>query len=179
MGQAKKSENFGGLKGYDILHDGALNKSTSFTLEGREQLGLRGLLPHHICSSDIHQNGLGDCALVPNAYDGKLSPPTAQFADRQAKVLAKNIVAKLSGNDTKPFTYKPAGMLASVGHNKAVADVYGVQFSGLIAFLMWRGIYLLKVPTLSRKMRLFLEWTWAMFFPPDIAHLGFKRTGEK
>ncbi len=122
---------------------------------------------------------LGDCALVPNAYDGKLSPPTAQFADRQAQVLAKNIVANLSGKNTKPFSYKPAGMLASVGHNKAVAEVYGVRFSGFIAFLMWRGIFLLKVPTLSRKMRLFLEWSWAMFFPPDIAHLGFKRTGEK
>jgi len=102
-----------------------------------------------------------------------------QFADRQAKMLAKNIVPKLSGNDTKPFAYKPTGMLASIGHNKAVAEVYGVRISGLIAFLMWRGIYLLKVPTLSRKMRLFLEWSWAMFFPPDIAHLGFKRTGEK
>ena len=122
---------------------------------------------------------LGDCALVPNAYDGQLSPPTAQFADRQAITLAKNIVARLSGKNTKPFSYKPAGMLASVGHNKAVAEVYGVRLSGFIAFLMWRGIYLLKVPTLSRKIRLFLEWSWAMFFPPDIAHLGFKRTGEK
>jgi hypothetical protein len=41
---------------------------------------------------------------------------------------------------------------------------------------MWRGFYLLKIPTLSRKARLFLEWTWAMFFPPDIAHLGYERT---
>lgn len=122
---------------------------------------------------------LGDCALVPNAYDGKLSPPTAQFADRQAKVLAKNIVAKLANNTTEPFNYKPAGMLASVGRNKAVADVYGFQFSGLIAFLMWRGTYLLKVPTLSRKMRLFLEWSWGMIFPPDISHLGFRRTGDE
>jgi NADH dehydrogenase len=37
-------------------------------------------------------------------------------------------------------------------------------------------VYLLKIPTLSRKARLFLEWNWAMFFPPDIAHLGFRRT---
>lgn len=122
---------------------------------------------------------LGDCALVPNAYDGKHSPPTAQFADRQAKVLAKNIVAKLSNKNTEPFCYKPAGMLASIGRNKAVAEIFGVQFSGLIAFFMWRSIYLLKVPTLSRKIRLFLEWSWTMIFPPDISHLGFKRTSEK
>jgi len=121
---------------------------------------------------------LGDCALVPNAFDGKLSPPTAQFADRQGKVLAKNIIAALANKKTKPFSYKPAGMLASTGHNSAVAEIYGFRISGFIAFLMWRAIYLSKVPTFSRKMRLFLEWSWAMFFPPDIAHLGFKRTGQ-
>lgn len=121
---------------------------------------------------------LGDCALVPNQKDGKLCPPTAQFADKQAKSLAKNIIAKLSNKPTTPFSYKPVGMLASIGHNKAVAEIYGIRLSGLIAFMMWRGIYLLKVPTFARKMRLFLEWNWAMFFPPDIAHMGFKRTGE-
>ena len=121
---------------------------------------------------------MGDCALVPNEKSGQLCPPTAQFADRQAKVLAKNMVAKLAGKETKPFSYKPLGMLASIGHNKAVAQVFGMQFSGLIGFMMWRGLYLLKVPTLARKVRLFLEWNWAMFFPPDIAHLGYKRSKD-
>ncbi len=122
---------------------------------------------------------MGDCALVPNARDGKYSPPTAQFADRQAKVLAHNIVAALNDKPTTVFNYKPQGMLASIGHNKAVAEIYGIHFSGIIGFMLWRGVYLLKVPTLSRKIRLFLEWNWAMFFPPDIAHLGFKRSGEE
>jgi len=121
---------------------------------------------------------MGDCALVPNEKSGQLCPPTAQFADRQAKVLAKNIVAQLAGKETSPFSYKPLGMLASIGHNKAVAQVFGMQFSGLIGFMMWRGLYLLKVPTLARKVRLFLEWNWAMFFPPDIAHLGYKRSKD-
>jgi len=121
---------------------------------------------------------LGDCALVPNKHDGKLCAPTAQFADRQARFLANNIAAKLKGKQTKVFSYKPIGMLASIGRQKAVAEIYGIRLSGLVAFLMWRGIYLLKVPTLSRKVRLFLEWNWAMIFPPDIAHMGFKRTGE-
>ena len=121
---------------------------------------------------------LGDCALVPNQHDGKLCPPTAQFADRQARSLAKNILAKLSAKQTSPFSYQPIGMMASIGHNKAVAEIYGIRLSGLIAFMMWRGVYLLKVPTFARKARLFLEWNWAMFFPPDIAHMGYKRTGE-
>ena len=121
---------------------------------------------------------LGDCALVPNAYDGKNCPPTAQFADRQAAQLASNIVASLSGKKTKAFSYKPIGMLASIGHHKAVAEIYGVKISGFLAFLLWRSVYLLKVPTFSRKARLMSEWTWDLFFPPDTAHLGFKRTGD-
>lgn len=121
---------------------------------------------------------MGDCALVPNQKSGLPCPPTAQFANQQAKVLAKNIVAKTNNEPTTPFAYKPVGMLASIGHNKAVAQIFGMQFSGIIGFMMWRGVYLLKVPTLARKVRLFLEWNWAMFFPPDIAHLGFKRSSD-
>tara|TARA_R110000868_G_scaffold364037_5_gene626788 strand:- start:78657 stop:79010 length:354 start_codon:yes stop_codon:yes gene_type:complete len=116
--------------------------------------------------------------LIVNHYDNKLCPATAQFADRQAKTLAKNIVATILGKSPQNFQYHPAGMLASIGHNKAVAEIYGIRFSGFIAFLIWRGIYLSKIPTTSRKVRLFLEWSWAMVFPPDISHLGFKRTNE-
>jgi len=118
----------------------------------------------------------GDCAAVVNALDGKVSPPTAQFADAQAKVLAANIVARLNGLPTTTFSYRPKGQLSSVGHNKAVAEVLGFKISGFVAWLMWRGLYLLRIPTLARKSRLFLEWNWAMFFPPDISHFGYRRS---
>ena len=121
----------------------------------------------------------GDCAAVRNALDGTLCPPTAQFAEAQAKQLAANVVAKLNGQPTRPFRYRPKGQLASVGHNKAVAEIFGVRLSGFVAWLMWRGLYLLRIPTLARKARLFLEWNWAMFFPPDVAHLGFRRTQRR
>ena len=68
------------------------------------------------------------------------------------------------------------GQLSSIGHNKAVAEIFGVRIAGFIAWLLWRGVYLLKIPTLARKVRLYLEWNWAMFFPPDISHLGYART---
>jgi NADH dehydrogenase len=118
----------------------------------------------------------GDCAAVVNALDGTLCPPTAQFAEAQAKQLAANIVCQLKGQPTRPFRYRPKGQLCSVGHNKAVAEIFGVRISGFVAWLMWRGLYLLRIPTLARKARLFLEWNWAMFFPPDVAHLGYRRT---
>jgi NADH dehydrogenase len=119
---------------------------------------------------------LGDCAAVINAQDAKLCAPTAQFAEAQARQLAVNIVARLNGQSTRAFRYRSKGQLSSVGHNKAVAEVFGLKLSGFVAWMMWRGLYLLRMPTLARKTRLFLEWNWAMFFPPDNAHLGFRRT---
>jgi NADH:quinone reductase (non-electrogenic) len=119
---------------------------------------------------------LGDCAAVPNAHDGKLSPPTAQFADRQARALAANIARKLRGEATRPFAYRPLGQLSAIGHNKAVAEIFGFRVAGFLAWLLWRGVYLMKISTLGRKVRLFLEWNWAMFFPPDISHMGYART---
>jgi NADH:ubiquinone reductase (H+-translocating) len=121
----------------------------------------------------------GDCAGAVNAWDGKPCPPTAQFADAQAKQLAANIVARLKGEPTQPFRYHPKGQLSSVGHNNAVAEVMGLKISGFIAWLMWRGLYLLRIPTLARKSRLFLEWNWAMFFPPDISHFGYRRSQRR
>ena len=119
---------------------------------------------------------IGDCAAVPNAADGHTCPPTAQFADRQARQLAKNILMSLAGRPTRPFRYRPVGQLCSVGHNKAVVELFGMKISGFVAWLLWRGVYLLKIPTLARKARLFLEWNWAMFFPPDIVHFNYRRS---
>jgi NADH dehydrogenase len=118
----------------------------------------------------------GDCAAVINSVDGKVCPPTAQFAEAQATQLAANIVSRLAGRRTEPFRFRPRGQLSSIGHNKAVAEVFGFKLSGFVAWLMWRGLSLLRIPTLARKTRLFLEWNWAMFFPPDLAHLGYRRT---
>lgn len=121
----------------------------------------------------------GDCAAVVNALDGKVAPPTAQFAEAAAKRLAANIVARLNGQPTHAFRYRPKGQLSSIGHNKAVAEIFGLKLSGFVAWLLWRGLYLLRIPTFARKSRLFLEWNWAMFFPPDIAHLGYRRTQRR
>ncbi|NBC49610.1 MAG: hypothetical protein GVY22_16870 [Gammaproteobacteria bacterium] len=110
--------------------------------------------------------------------DGTPCPPTAQFALRQGPQLAANIARQVRGEPTRPFGYQPKGLMSAIGHNRAVARVYGINLSGFIPWLLWRGFYLLYIPTLARKARLYLEWNWAMFFPPDIAHLRFTRTVE-
>ena len=52
------------------------------------------------------------------------------------------------------------------------------QHTGLPAWLVWRAYYLSQMPTLGRKIRIFVEWTWGMFFPADITHLRFTRSRE-
>lgn len=123
---------------------------------------------------------IGDCAAVPNSYgDGAPCPPTAQFALRQGPQLAANIARRERGEPTRPFGYRPKGLMSAIGHNRAVARVWGINLSGFIPWLLWRGFYLLYIPTFARKARVYLEWNWAMFFPPDIAHLRFTRTVDE
>lgn len=121
---------------------------------------------------------LGDCAATPNGDAGAVCPPTAQFAVAQARQLAANLLSHIQGRSTTPFQYKSRGMMATTGHLKGVAEVAGVQLSGLFAWMAWRAYYLMLMPTLGRKVRIFVEWSWAMFFPLDITHLRFTRTGE-
>ena len=111
---------------------------------------------------------LGDCALIPNGYDGRPSPATAQFAVQQARQLAENLNRVLRSAGTKPFNFHPRGMLASIGHRNAVAVIYGVKLSGFIAWFLWRGIYLLKLPTFSRKLEVAINWAVGIPFPPNV-----------
>jgi len=122
---------------------------------------------------------LGDCAAVPNALDNTISPPTAQFAVRQANQLGMNLRFFIAGKPTQPFSYQVRGTMAAIGHMKGVAQVYGMNVSGLPAWMIWRAYYLSQMPTFGRKLRIFVEWSWGMFFPADITHLRFTRSKDQ
>src|SRR6516225_7537107 len=113
----------------------------------------------------------GDCAAVPNAWNAQISPPTAQFALRQAKQLAANLVRVQRGEATRPFRFRPQGLLATIGHHNGVAEIYNFKFSGLLAWFLWRSVYLLKIPTFSRKLNVVIEWTWDIFFKPNVVQV--------
>ena len=121
---------------------------------------------------------IGDCALVRNGADAGYAPPTAQFAIAEALVLAHNISARIAGRPTGAFSHASKGMMATTGHLKGVAQLFGLRLTGLPAWLLWRAYYLTRMPTLGRKVRIWLEWTWGMFFAADITHLRFTRTAE-
>lgn len=111
---------------------------------------------------------LGDNAAITDAKTGQPCPPTAQFALREAYTLARNIHATLYNRPLKPFHFDVIGVLCVVGHHTACAEVKGFRFSGLLAWLMWRGIYLSKLPGLERKVRVLVDWIIELFFPRDI-----------
>jgi NADH dehydrogenase len=112
---------------------------------------------------------VGDCAEIPNPDDGgRPYPPTAQHALRQGKAVAENIANVLRGQAPKPFRFQLIGLLVALGHRTAAAEIRGRRFSGLLAWFMWRGIYLSKLPGLEKKLRVLLDWTIDLFFPRDI-----------
>jgi NADH:ubiquinone reductase (H+-translocating) len=123
---------------------------------------------------------LGDCASVPDTKTGKTCPPTAQVATREAVVLARNIRACLLGRPLKPFCFKSLGSLCIVGYHTACAEIRGLKFSGLFAWLIWRGVYLSKLPGLERKVRVLNDWTLELFFPRDIVQtIDFNGSGMR
>ena len=109
---------------------------------------------------------VGDCAMIPDEHGG-YQPPTAQHASREGKVIAHNIIANSRGKDLIPFRFKTLGLLASIGRRTGVARILGVNFSGFVAWWLWRTIYLLKLPRVEKKLRVALDWTLDVFFSKD------------
>jgi NADH dehydrogenase len=122
-----------------------------------------------------HENviwGAGDAAAVPDLLGGGFCPPSAQYATRQGKQLAANVLATLEGRKVEPFRFKALGVLCSLGRYKGVAIVLGVRLRGFPAWFVARSYHLLQLPTLNRKVRVVLDWTLSLFFPRDVAALG-------
>ena len=119
---------------------------------------------------------LGDAALIPLVDNPSEDPAdyatqTAQFAVREGKQLASNIVAKIEDKDLKPFAYTSKGSHASLGMSKAVADVYGIKLSGTLAWLLWRGFYLSFLPGFAAKLRVGVTWLLNSVMPPNIVQI--------
>lgn len=118
---------------------------------------------------------VGDCAALKDGKTGNPCPPTAQFALREARTLARNLRAVIRGAQAQPFHFDSLGALCVVGHHTACAELTvpfarekSMRFRGLLAWLLWRGIYLGKLPGLERKVRVLTDWVIELFFPRDI-----------
>ncbi len=110
---------------------------------------------------------LGDCAHVMDLKTGKAHPPTAQHALREGTIVAQNIKAAIRGTQKKKFSFSTLGQLAAIGRRTGVANILGINFSGFIAWWLWRTIYLMKLPRFEKKLRVALDWTLDLFFSKD------------
>jgi NADH dehydrogenase len=117
----------------------------------------------------------GDLAAVPDLTkdDPKATTaPNAQHAVRQAKRLADNVIAVLSGGPPEPYRHEYAGSVASLGLHKGVAQVYGVKLKGWPAWFMHRTYHVSRMPTFNRKARIVADWTLATLFRREVISLG-------
>ncbi len=114
---------------------------------------------------------LGDCAAIPDPDTGQPYPPTAQHAIREAKTLAANLYAAIRGRRKRAFQFRSLGMFVSLGHRSAVAEMGGLRFSGFPAWWLWRTVYLAKLPTMERRVRVAIDWTLDLAFARDFAQL--------
>ncbi|MBI2069046.1 MAG: FAD-dependent oxidoreductase [Elusimicrobia bacterium] len=117
----------------------------------------------------------GDCAAVPSPQDG-WAPEMAQFAVREGRLLADNLIAAMKNRTLKKFSYKSMGQLASLGHHQAVAQVFSLRFGGIAAWWLWRTVYLFKLPGIDRRLRVLFDWTLDLLFSRDIVKLNVSPT---
>jgi NADH dehydrogenase len=112
---------------------------------------------------------VGDCARIPDpARAGEHCPPTAQHAIRAGAVVAANVAATIAGREPAAFRFRTLGVLVALGHRTAAGDVRGVRFSGLAAWVLWRGVYLAKLPGMEKRLRVLFDWLLDLAFPRDI-----------
>ena len=114
----------------------------------------------------------GDAAAVPDRSTGGIMPPTAQHGMRQGRHVATNIAAVLEGRRPTPFVHRNIGAVCSLGRYKGVANVMGIKFRGFPGWFLHRSYHLLAMPTLTRKVKIAMDWTVALLFPRDLAQLG-------
>ncbi len=123
---------------------------------------------------------IGDCVLHIDPETQRPLPPTAQIAEAQAKIAAKNLISLIKNSKKEKFVYHSKGQMAIIGKRSGIATFLGMNISGFWAWLIWRNVYLSKITTFDKKTRVFLDWVIDLFFDRDISRLKImKRETEK
>ena len=112
---------------------------------------------------------IGDiCCFIQNE---KPLPQLAQVAVKQAKTVAVNIKNSIKNKPLEKFVYKHTGDLISVGRFYALGEIKGIEFSGLISWFIWKGVYLSKMISFRDQVKTFIDWILNLFLPRDITEL--------
>ena len=113
-------------------------------------------------SIPVHPNVFvaGDLAAL-NGKDGKQLPGVAQVAMQQGRAAARNIMRSVAGEATVPFQYKDLGNMATIGRNRAVADIHGIHLHGFIAWVIWLTIHLVNLIGFRNRFVVMTQWIWS------------------
>lgn len=123
------------------------------------------------CQAHPEVWALGDCPQIM-APGGNPYPNLAQHALREAKTLAKNIFFALNGRAPEPFVYNTLGMMGSLGHGRAFGQLLGVRVRGVVAWFVRRTYYLMQMPGWGRRLRIMIDWAFALLSRPDLVKIS-------
>jgi NADH dehydrogenase len=104
---------------------------------------------------------IGD--LIAKTQDTKPLPGVAQLALQSGRHVGLNIARTITGGESQPFRYVDKGSMATIGRNKAVAQVGRLQLSGIVAWWLWLTVHVLFLVEYRSRMAVLLEWAWAYF----------------
>jgi len=116
---------------------------------------------------------IGDCANFLDPETKKPFAPTAQLAQAQAQTASYNLQALIKNKEKRKFVYHSKGQMAIIGKRTGIATVLGSNVAGFWAWLIWRNVYLRKIPDWEKRFRVLIDWTIDLFFDRDIARLKF------
>jgi NADH dehydrogenase len=100
------------------------------------------------------------CVFVEN---GKPLPGVAQVAMQQGTCAGENILRAIAGQPPEPFRYKNYGIMATIGRNSAVGDVFGLKISGFLAWIFWIFLHIFWLIGFRNRFVVMTEWAWAYF----------------
>lgn len=143
-----------------------VDPESGLTCDAFGRMTVRPTLQHEKFDSVF---ALGDCACFTNLKESKPLPALAQVAVRQAPIVAWNIYRHMRMLPLKTFRYKNLGMLISLGRWMAFAQIGPFCFSGPLAWWLWRTIYLGKIVSMEKRIRVAIDWTFDAFTPRDIS----------
>ena len=151
-------------------------RNTDFPLDDRGRITAKATL-QIVNGEDVVEGAwtAGDVSAVPDLSGfgvGGFCVPNAQHAVRQAKLLAKNIVADLRGEGVKEYFHKPLGAVAGLGIGVGVFQYKKLAVKGLLAWFMHRGYHGLAIPMWERKLRVFSGWAWNFLLRRDIVGIA-------
>ena len=114
----------------------------------------------------------GDCADVPDLVGGGSCPPSAQYALREARQVADNLAAAVTGGRLRPFRYRMLGEMLTLGRHEGVAQIGGRHLHGFAPWYLRRLYHVARVPTLRRKVQVWSDWTLRLLTGRDVVSLG-------